>query len=328
MIFPVVRTRSMAAVVALGAVLLSACGQTPAGVAAVVNGAEISDRDLQVEVASARAELTAEGVPDEEQFAQLRDVQRTVLTAFIRNTITEQEAQRRGLAVTEAEVEEVWQTQIAIFGSDEELQARLVEVGITEAEAREQLRSEELNTRLQEAVRAEIVVDEAELQALYDSQLAQWLTRTASHIAVATQQEADEVKALLDADPTLFESIALERSLDTNTGALGGLLPEQPRDAFPLDFDDLVWETAPGDISGPIQTDFGFHIIRVENEVFRTLDEVREPLAEQLAGQVFQQIFADLQATLLANADVKIDGRFGTWDVNIGEVVLADPMGS
>lgn len=326
MIRPTRRARIVAAVATAGALVLGACGQPPSDAAATVNGVAIPMQDVADVVVSQQLELDEQGLPVDEQAGQLQEVQRQVLTNLIRLTVLEVAAQERGIVVTEEDVEQLWQEQVAIFGSVDDLRARLAELGLDDLEARRQLRSIRIDELLQDLVRDTIEVSDAEVQALYDAQAAQYNARAASHIAVATLEEAEEIAALLDADPDRFDELAEERSLDENTGALGGRLGQQPRGIYPQAFDDAVWENPVGAIVGPVETEFGFHLIRVDEEISRSLDDVREQLVEQLRGQVFPERYGALQDEIFAAAEIEVDGRIGAWDPETKAVVANVPL--
>lgn len=321
-----VRPRAVAAAATLGAVLLGACGQPPSGVAVVVNGQEVLDADLEVVLANIRANLQAQGIAPEAQLATLRTTQNDNLSVLIRNAILRQEAERRGITVSLERAEELWQQQVIAFGSLEEILARIDELGWTEQIARQQIVAGEYERLLQEQFREAIVVTDEDVQTLYDSYGPQWLTRGLSHIQLATEAEAEEVLALLIADPSRWDELASARSLDTETGPIGGALGQRPRDGLPPELDDAVWSSPLGGFVGPFPSDAGFHILRVEDENLTTLDEVADQLRVELVGQLFQTQYGSFESDLFVNADVVVDSRFGEWDPSTVSVVFQSPL--
>ncbi len=308
-----------------GLIALSACAPVPGGVAATVNGTRITEEFIGNLVAGERERLAATGLQGRALQTQLGDYQRATLGQIILGEILEQEADTRGIGLTQEEADELWETQVTLSGSLEELQARLAELGLSEEQARRQLVQGELITRLQADVRAAIVVTDEDVQALYDSRATQWITRTISHIAVETEDEAQDVLDRLDAGEA-FEDLAEELSIDTETGPLGGGLGAQPRGTYPVEFDDAVWTAEIGEVVGPIQTNFGVHVVLVEAETERSLEDVREQLEQEIRGGLFQEQFSGLIAALLAESDVKLDGRYGEWDSLAGEIRDNDPF--
>lgn len=137
-----------------------------------------------------------------------------------------------------------------------------------------------------ERVVAEAVTDEA-LQAAYDTRFKDAAPQTeynAAHILVATQEEADAIKTEL-AGGADFAEIAKAKSTDTGSGANGGDLGWFGLGMMVKPFEDAVVAAKVGEVSGPIQTDFGFHLILVkETRVAEkpTLDQLRDELAAEV----------------------------------------------
>lgn len=85
----------------------------------------------------------------------------------------------------------------------------------------------------------------------------------ASHILVKTQDEANEIKFDLKSGKS-FEDIAKEKSLCPSKKK-GGNLGWFKRNQMVKEFEDACFNANKGDIIGPVKTQFGFHIIRIDN---------------------------------------------------------------
>jgi peptidyl-prolyl cis-trans isomerase C len=137
-----------------------------------------------------------------------------------------------------------------------------------------------------EGVVAAAVTDEA-LQAAYDARFKDAAPQTeynAAHILVATQEEADAIKAEL-AGGADFAELAKAKSTDTGSGANGGDLGWFGMGMMVKPFEDAVVAAKVGEVTGPVQTDFGFHLILVkETRVAEkpTLDQLRDELAAEV----------------------------------------------
>lgn len=137
-----------------------------------------------------------------------------------------------------------------------------------------------------EGIVKEAVTDEA-LQAAYDARFKDAAPQTeynAAHILVATQEEADAIKAEL-AGGADFAEIAKAKSTDTGSGANGGDLGWFGLGMMVKPFEDAVVAAKVGEVTGPVQTDFGFHLILVkETRVAEkpTLDQLRDELAQEV----------------------------------------------
>ncbi|HLQ19727.1 MAG TPA: peptidylprolyl isomerase [Tabrizicola sp.] len=137
-----------------------------------------------------------------------------------------------------------------------------------------------------EEVVKQAVTDEA-LQKAYDDRFKDAKPQTeynASHILVATMEEAEAIKTEL-AGGADFAEIAKAKSTDTGSGANGGDLGWFGLGMMVKPFEDAVVAAKVGEVTGPVQTDFGYHLILVkETRVAEkpTLDQLREELAAEI----------------------------------------------
>jgi len=149
-------------------------------------------------------------------------------------------------------------------------------------------------------------VTEDAVRAAYDTFVADFVPQDeirASHILVSDEAEANEIKAELDGGAD-FATIAQEKSIDpgaANGGDLGffgkGMMVA-PFEAAAFALTDI------GEISAPVQSQFGWHIIRLEEK-----RQSAPPAFEQVAGQLQQQLLMDTFDDTVARlmSDVAID---------------------
>ena len=144
------------------------------------------------------------------------------------------------------------------------------------------------------------VTDEA-LQKAYDDRFKDAAPQTeynAAHILVATQEEADKLKADL-AGGADFAELAKAHSTDTGSGANGGDLGWFGLGAMVKPFEDAVVAAKVGEVAGPVQSDFGFHLILVrETRVADkpTLDQMRDELAAEVENTAIKGKIDELTA--------------------------------
>jgi peptidyl-prolyl cis-trans isomerase C len=141
------------------------------------------------------------------------------------------------------------------------------------------------NSRL--SVVAEAAVTDEALQSAYDERFSDAESRreyNAAHILVETREEAEDLLAQL-ADGGDFAALAREHSLDPGSGTEGGDLGWFGRGRMVAPFEEAVLSLEPGEISDPVETRFGFHIIRLnEGRVSEAppLAEVRDELTREV----------------------------------------------
>jgi peptidyl-prolyl cis-trans isomerase C len=155
-----------------------------------------------------------------------------------------------------------------------------------------------LDDYLQQRVE-EAVTDEA-ARALYDETLAAVQPEDevrARHILVAEEEEAKAIVERLDAGED-FAVIAAEASQDPGSRARGGDLGFFTRERMVAPFAEKAFELEPGQTSEPVQTQFGWHVIRVEERRERPIpgfDEMRTQIDSYLARRAQQETILSLR---------------------------------
>jgi hypothetical protein len=133
-----------------------------------------------------------------------------------------------------------------------------------------------------------------------------------AHILVATQEEADEIVALLEGGAD-FAALAAERSTDPGSAAQGGDIGCVTRGRLVPEYEEALFSQPIGEIGDPVETDFGFHIIRVDSREQLDLEAARPQISQRISEEV-QAAFGEWFRNALAAADVSVDPRYGTWN--------------
>lgn len=197
-------------------------------------------------------------------------------------------------------------------------------------------------------------IDEQVLRQMYEEQQSEFTVgeeRRASHILIATesddekvvaqaQQKAEEIEARLEAGES-FAELAKKYSDDPGSAAAGGDLDYFGRGTMVPSFEEAVFAMDVDEVSEPIRTPYGFHIIKLTDirpGSTRPFDEVRGDLQRQLREQQAEEEFYDLADRLtnltyehpdtlnIAAAELGLKvHQSGYFTVNHGEGVAADP---
>jgi peptidyl-prolyl cis-trans isomerase D len=162
-----------------------------------------------------------------------------------------------------------------------------------------------------DALLAQISVSDAELKAWYEShqdRYQQAEERRASHILVMANSDAsaaDKSKAKSKAEevlkevqklPAKFAELAKQHSQDPGSAAKGGDLGFFARGMMVKAFEDTVFKQKEGDVSGLVQSEFGYHIIKltgIKAGKQRSLEEVRPEIEGELKRQAASRKFAE-----------------------------------
>jgi parvulin-like peptidyl-prolyl isomerase len=322
-----VRTLSRTLAVLLSAVLLAACnGGVGADEAATVNGEPIP-RDLLERIVNAQLEGPNAPEDAEQRQEATGEVQRNVLTTLIGIEIVSQLADEQGVEPSEEELEEVQAEQVELAGGEEQFDQFLETIGLDEDEYRELIVADLARRDALTAQYGEEVSDQQVEAAYEERRETEFLTRSTRHILVETEDEADDVVDQLD-EGADFGDLAGEVSTDPGSGEQGGELGDQPRGSFVPEFDEAVWNAEIGDVVGPVESEFGFHVIEVLDETEVSYDEAEPQLRAELEGAAGQTPeLVELFEGAYADADIEVGSGLGEWDPELGQVVEPGAVG-
>jgi peptidyl-prolyl cis-trans isomerase C len=149
-------------------------------------------------------------------------------------------------------------------------------------------------------------VTDAEVQAYYDNEIKNAeapVEVRARHILLDSRESADAVVVALQ-DGADFETLAKERSKGP-TGATGGDLGYFGKEAMVEPFADAAFKMKKGEISAPVKTQFGWHIIKVEDRRSQPTPEL-----EQVRDQIFQVLIGDARRDIYTKMREQADVQF------------------
>ncbi|HET9733300.1 MAG TPA: peptidylprolyl isomerase [Acidimicrobiales bacterium] len=275
--------------------------------AAVVNGHAISQAELNSELqaihdspaymnALASNQLSVEGQGAGTFGTDFVD---RVLSRQIYLVLVAQELASRHVAVTAADKAQAQNDIVQSYGPVLSTLPASYRTTLTDREAEV--------VALQNAV-AQPVTPQA-VTAYYNAHKSQFVTACVSHILVASQAQAEAALAQIKAG-TPFAAVAKSMSTDTGSASQGGNLGCGPADQYVASFAHAV-ETLPvGQLSAPVQSQFGWHVILVSSRTQETLAQAQPAIEQQLSQDAQNSVNALLDG-LVRKASITIDSRYG-----------------
>ena len=164
-------------------------------------------------------------------------------------------------------------------------------------------------------------IDDAEIKSYYDSHKNEYEQVTARHILVRFkdspaplrqgQVDRTDAEALARAKEIReeiakggdFAELAKKDSDDTGSGVNGGSLGSFGHGQMVKPFEDVAFSLKVGDVSGPIKTQFGYHIIQVQQHTSKTLEEARPEIEAKLRPELAQKAVDEIRG----KADISYD---------------------
>ena len=317
--------------VALAGLVASACGDTIRPPAATVNGSQVSQGSLDLEL---------KAIVGNAPYLQSIEQQGTTVRGTGRGTLD------NGF------VARVLTRQILLLLVHDELQHRRVTV---EASDRAAARADVVQSvggagvlarfptayqnvlvlRNAEVLRLERTLSKSELtdaavKAYYDQHITEFTNTCVSHILFAavdaqgqpnsslTAQQIDQLKAQAAqvkaqiAGGADFAAMAKQYSKDPSNANQGGDLQCGPPGRFVPEFEDAMAKLQPGQVSDPVQTQFGIHLIKVTRRTAQPLEQVASEIRQRILDQNDAQVkLTDFLRKAVDKGKISVNPRYG-----------------
>ena len=219
------------------------------------------------------------------------------LQTLIEKELIQQEGNKAGLSVTDAEVDAEINNIRQTFQTDEEFAQALLYYGTTLDQMKDDFGVQIL---LKKLLQPQVTVSDDEVKQYYDDNLETLKTPETikvAHILVKTKAEADAVLTELKNGKD-FAAVAAAKSIDTATKDLGGEMEVFAKGTVDETFETAAFALANGKLSEVVETSAGFHVIKLlerNKPSTPTLEEKKVEIHEQLNSQKLN----DLSATWL-----------------------------
>ncbi|WP_262481858.1 peptidylprolyl isomerase [Bacillus sp. CH30_1T] len=212
------------------------------------------------------------------------------LDTLIAEKIVELESDKKNLTVKDSEIEEELESLKESYGGEEAFNEALATSGASLDSVKKNVQSFLLTEKL---LKDRVSISDDQIKEYFEANkesFAQQEQVEASHILVEDEETAKEVKNNLD-DGGEFAELAKEYSTDTSNAELGGELGYFAKGEMVTEFDDEAFAMKKGEISEPVKTEFGYHIIKVTDKKDAkeaVLDDHKEEIKDILFDQALQ----------------------------------------
>ncbi|WP_027625383.1 peptidylprolyl isomerase [Clostridium lundense] len=235
---------------------------------------------------------------------QLLQIKKQVLDQMVTENLVLQQAKNKKLVddkKVNEEVEKAINNVIKTnFNNDKnKYQEELKKSGVSEENLKNYYKTQLIITKVRDELVKSVKIDDTAAKKQYDSSIYTYLEKPskfhAYHILVKTEDEAKKVKERLNKGED-FAKVAKEVSTDPGSKDKGGDLGAVEYGQFVKPFVDAVVKLNKGEVSEPVKSDYGYHIIKViDKEPFKikSFDSVKEQIKKDLLPQEQQKVFND-----------------------------------
>ncbi|HJR44432.1 MAG TPA: peptidylprolyl isomerase [Actinomycetota bacterium] len=319
--------RLLLSCIAVLSLIAPACGELLDPAAAVVNGKKITVEQISAELDRFERSPEFDRLAEQGDAQELkRQVEQQILSQEIRRAVLEPKADEVGIEVTDEDVQERLEQVKADFPNEGAFAETLKEQGLT----LDQLEGFLRDNILEEQLRTEITKDagptDEELQAHYDENIADFQETEAQHILVDDKALAARLARQLKAAPRnqiddLFARLAERYSTDEGSAATGGELGYFKPGDFVPPFEKAADALEIGEISDPVRSEFGFHVIRVTDRRVAEFGDVVEDIRSEIGAGAEDEAWDSFVEEAYSEADVKVNPRYGEFDEETLQVV-------
>ncbi len=302
----------MALLAALTASLFgTGCSQKD--VAAKVNGETISTEDVNAQLEQLKKQYPNmfTGADGE---GRLLDFKQRIVDNLVNAKLVEQAAKDKGIDVADSDIDKQIEQLRAGFKDEAQFEAALKTAGMTLDSLKESIRQQLVTNKLMETLSSSQQVTQAELQEYYDAnkaQFAQKAQKRSSHVLFKTTDKAKAEKVLKDiksGEITLADA-AKKYSIDNVTASKGGDLGWPNGTSYVPEFQAAVDRLDKGEMSGLVQSSYGYHIITVTDTRAakqQTLAEVKAQIEQIIVQKRKAEAYQKFLDELRKNAKIEV----------------------
>lgn len=278
----------------------SASGLT-GGVAATVNGTEIAEDDVTTVIKNLRASYSLE---DQDAWGNYLastgttpdEIRSNVIDSFVEQELQKQGAEERGVTVEDSEIDTYVNYIKANYDNDEKWQQALQQAGFDdEAAYRENIKESLLGNALIGSFTADDPTDD-EIVEYASTAVTFDVAKRSSHILfdVNDQETAQSVLDQINAGTLDFAEAAKEYSTDTGSAENGGDVGWDQLTSFVEEYQTALDGLAVGQVSGLVESDYGWHIIKCTDEFtppeeITSIDQLPQEFVDAYRDAVKQQ---------------------------------------
>jgi len=315
--------------------LVAACGgggprSVPSDDVAVVGDGTISKSDWDALMQQTKANYKATNHPfPKPGSVELANLRANVTQFLISSSEYQQEAKKLGVDVTDKDVNDrLNQIKQQYYGStpgqpppskaeiEKRYEAALKQQGFTDEEVRAGIKLTLIREKVQAKVTGNVTVSDSQVKDYYNKHKSQYETpaqpesRPVAHILVKQKALADRLYAQLQANPKQFGKLAKKYSTDPSSAKAGGVLAGgDVKGRFVPEFEKVAFKLKTHEISQPVHSKFGWHIIEALGPIKPPTKATPTPLS-QVKEAIRQTLIQNDRNKLIQTWQTKLTKKY------------------
>jgi foldase protein PrsA len=305
-----------AAALAALTVVAAGCGDTdevPSDAAAVVDGTPIQKSTVQDLLQRTEKTYKAQKRQFPKQGTSEYQSLRTQAVAFlVQREEYAREADKLGVEITDAQIQKkIDEVRKQYFGGDQKkFEQGLKEQSYSIAALRQDARADLVNAGIYKDITADVKVSDGEAQQYYDQNIDRYRvadSREVRHILVKTKAEADKLRGELE-NGADFAALAKQHSEDPGSKEQGGKLTVSKGQTVEA-FDKAAFSLDTNEISEPVKTQYGYHIIQPLSDVKKGSVTPFTKARTEIKAQLLEQKKSDAVSAWVSKVEKAYMGK-------------------
>lgn len=227
-----------------------------------------------------------------------------LLDMLIDEKLEMKKAAELGITVTDDEVNAEIENSKKYFDTEEKFNEFLKGQNMDLEYFKQSVKKELTINKLTEELTKNVAVTDSDVKAYYDSNQGEFMSVKASHILLDTKEEAEKILEKVKAGEN-FTELAKQNSKDPSVKENNGDLGYFKHGDMVEPFEKAAFAMNPGEISEAVQTDYGFHIIKVEDKKLEKFEDVKEQIRGSIVGNKKDSEFQKLLEEMRKNAKIE-----------------------
>lgn len=260
----------------------------PDNAVATINGEEIKKDDYKEEISFYGSMLASQ-----------QGLKPSIVQMMVQDKLISDDLDKNDIKVSDDEISDAFMETVNKMGGQEAFDKMLDDYNMDVDKFKDTVKKDLMYQKHKEWFDENHKVTDEDIKKYYDENKEDFSKVDASHILVEDEETAKEVKEKLDNGED-FAELAKEYSKDSQNASEGGELGEFSKGQMVEEFEEKAFSMKEGEVSNPVQTQFGWHIIKINKKS----DDSYEDSKEDIKATLEEEKYKDYINELNENADI------------------------
>lgn len=224
--------------------------------------------------------------------ASQQQLKPSIVNMMIQDKLISNDMKKNNVKVDDKEINEKFLQYIQQFGGEEKFDKMLDDYNMSSDKFKETIKKDQIYQKHRAWFEENNPVSDEEVNKYFEDNKDNLIQVKASHILVEDEKTANEVKEKLDNGED-FADLAKKYSKDTANAAKGGELGYFNKSQMVKEFSDKAFSMKEGEVSEPVKTSYGYHIIKVEDKKDSAKD-LKEDISKTLNDKKYSEYLTKL----------------------------------